>query len=616
MKKKYFTSELRVSHPDFGYAPPPPPPHITPSRGSYQATLLSKTLKAYSKPVQDFQPKVNYMNALEVKLHSLSPFFSEADEEELKTCCYLGFGGRHHAQSDEGRSIGNDFEIDFDQEVLSAVSDQWKKTLRAHRSEIMSSLRLVMPTGTSLGWPYLFQDNSDNVRTFFLGMMALALQADRSIGRSLADVESLLERSHGARFIVPGWRYQHTKKVVPMFTREGMYWTQNLEFRTRLIAMVGKEGVLWNRRAAKIAINTALKMPQHAQNRTYIQSVISKWQNDPSLQVVAVDVSGFDNGFGGKNLVTLLSVYSDITGTDHQDLVSEVSAPMLVPFGQSLYTTTQRVTPQLPSGASFTSGVGLLAGDYLIGKLYKILGISLKPHYDGVKVMYLNWGDDMLIAVPKAVDVKKAYDTLSLHSGLEFDFEPTIKYLGFNYGSGSLQADHGYSIARLVIKSLLPEQKTFYPFSLIGYAARLQFITKAKEFHDIFTTLFWEDRYGPKFPFSELKSRLSHALEESAKLDSVPRDTLNFLLHGNNPEDDPNSLSHIDFDFSKWIGNSFIDVTDPEKAVRDSSSKLASVHLRWIRQVADSGTPALIGLADQLSAQYSWRGGQKLSPYF
>lgn len=491
----------------------------------------------------------------------------------------------------------------------------------ARKIEQTERLDFTIPNGTSLGWPFLFKDSVDNVRTFTLGILALAIDSDKQRGASLADVYGILQASYGTRLIVPGWRLQHTARPIPAYAENSFRWTQNVSSRRRLIAQLDKPGIIFNRKPSKVMIATALRLPQHDQSRPYIQSVFDRWKKTSGTKVVAVDVSGFDNGLGGSNLVHLLGLMHRITGIGKvEDLITEVSAPMLVPFGKEVFQTTSTVTPQLPSGASFTTSVGLLAGDYIALKLAKILGLQIGPASNQLE--YLNWGDDFAIRVPAQLDLSQAFEKLSVHTGLTFDFEPTLKYLGFNYGSGVVEAHVGYSMGRLILKTIYPERPTVAPFSRIGYVARLQFVHGDPElYHQLFTQNFWEPRLGAPFSYRDKDDVLKQALLQSATESEYDRDTLNFLLHGLQPTEAETTSGHlldslgVDFDFASWIGHSYVDLTDPEALLRKEAAPLLLEYAQNIKIIKAGGMGAVPSLMSALSAKYNWRTSNSgLSP--
>lgn len=598
--------KVGVEHPKYGYASAPFPSRLRGNTFAYARSIAAKQLKGYSRPREYYEQEATNVAAFFKKIEAFAPILSEADVANLATTCHMGTRSRGHAQPDEGRDVGGNFVIKWNEDILGEVQKDWARYYATIPDK--DDLQLVLPTGTSLGWPFLFPDDARGVRTLVLAAMALGIDVEKQRGTPLEEMLNVLAARYGPRFITPGWRHQHSSKVMPVFTGNRQLWTQNVEYRTRLIAMVDKWAVVYNRLVSKRAVKTALSMPQHDQRRPVISTTLTKWNGMRGCKCVAVDVSGFDNGFGGPNLVRLLKILSTVfgDGKEHANLVAEVTAPMLVPYSNLVYQTTERVTPQLPSGASFTTAIGLLASDYIARLLIHHSG---KVRGDAPTQMdWLSWGDDIVMRFPDDVNVKEVFRKVSLEIGLEFDFEPTLKYLGFDYASGELKTNLGYSTGRLIQKSIYPESPTAYPYSIIGYCARLSFVSGDPAFfHQTFTQHFWDPvKYGPPFRFDQMKDVLNLALEKAALEPRPNRDSLNFLLHGLDPIEGADLLP-MDFDFTKWVGKSYIDVSDPERAISLGDPELADLAKPWLRKIKDQGTVAVSEFVDTLGQQLRWR---------
>lgn len=604
------TPELSVRNDKYGYGYAPSPEQLRPTSLRYAEILRAKMAKPYSRDRQVFEMARNSVAAFFEKAAAFSPIFSEADAANLATTCSMGTRSRSHAQPDEGRDVGRSFVIRWRPELLATVERDWHNHFVDLRKKgAFQKLDLVLPTGTSLGWPFLFPDDDAGSRTLVLAAMAAAVSLEKRRGTTLRDLYSRLSAEYTNRFIAPGWRYQHTQKQMPVLYRDGLMWTQNVEFRTRLIAMVDKVAITYNREISKMAVKTALAMPQHNQDRPFISRTFKAWQSERGRQIVAVDVSGFDNGFGGQNLITLLGALSRIVEQPEQlpNLVEEITAPMIVPYAKSVMETHSRYCPQLPSGASFTTAVGLIASDYITTLIAFHAGSSIGSGPNQCK--RLSWGDDIVMSFPASVDVKRTFELVSEELQLSFDFEPTLKYLGFDYGSGSLQTNGGYSTGRLLQKSIFPESPTFYPYSIIGYVARLLFVNgDARFYHDTFTRSFWDvAKYGPPFSFDDRNAVLQQALKKASESPRDNRDTLNFLLHGLDPLEGQDLLSELNFDFTSWVGRSYIDVTDPDAVLKSLSTELATMARPWFKAILTDGIDPFISFVNSLVPRYNWR---------
>lgn len=610
--------KIGVSHPDFGTGRPPTPELIEPTTMAYAQYYENKLKKRASKPLEFYQNRLPLVREKYRKLAAFERYFVESDIAELSTLCDIGDRAFTHSQADEGRTIGSTFSIKFDEEVVKQVLDIWTPLIKRAR---LSDVSVKVPSNTSLGWPYLFADTEEKPRAFMLAVMAAAIHRSKLDGMTLRDAHSIQEQTYGPRFLVPGTRQQHTSKPMPLLHGMGndfsITWTQNFEGRTRYIAMGGKLAMLWNKYDSKLIVNAALLSDQHIQDRPILEKTIVKWAARPNWETVAMDASGFDGAIGGNNLKEVLRWISVLVGrSTHEDLLDEVSAPMLVPFLAKSYLTTTPITPQLPSGVSFTTACALLMGDYIALKFCKDAGLTY-----GKDFFYKNWGDDFILHFPSSVNFEEVVKSVSVNTNIKFDREPTVKYLGFNYANGEYETRLGYSVGRLLIKSILPERKSFYPFSLIGYLARLHFIPGDKErFHQLALNTIWDETLmGPKFIYADRDARLKKALTDAQKATLVDTDVIQFLVHGFDGDSLEASVSEdldIDFDFSQWIGNAFIDLTDPIKAMREHSPELFNQNRVLAKRAAEVGLLAVAEIADVLKNRYNFRQAGSYGPFF
>jgi hypothetical protein len=340
--------------------------------------------------------------------------------------------------------------------------------------------------------------------------------------------------------------------------------------------MGSKIGIVWNRMATKRLLGAAMKMSHHNQDRSFLLRRMNLWKRSAATHhVIAVDVSKFDKGHGG-DFLRKYAKYAAMILRDSKvedDFLAEVSLPMMVSMGSQFFFTEDQVAPQLPSGVSFTTVCGLFFGDYISRYIGQSAGMSLSGL--GSTWDYLNWGDDMVLFIPKTAGSAEAILTkASAALGLELEEEPSLKYLGFNYGSGVVSTRGGYSVARLVSKIFLPERAKVYPYSVVGYTARLRFIPDPEKFHDKFLRQGWFDSLGDPFPYSQRGDAEMQALKKIAEAPaSFDRDALNFILHGLDPGEGQNLLQDslgLDFDFETWLGGGFADLTDPGKFAAES----------------------------------------------
>jgi hypothetical protein len=266
-----------------------------------------------------------------------------------------------------------------------------------------------------------------------------------------------MSRWAGPPFLAFGLRHQPKEGPMPLLHSGGQTWVTNLEDRIRYIAMGGKGPVIWNRVASKQILYKAMQVRHHSQDRNLLSTTISKWIQDPNIDVVAADVSSFDKKHGGPIMKIPFEIFGRLLHDSRvaDDFLAEVEMPMIVPYQRGLYMTEDRIAPQIPSGVSSTTIQGLFWGDYISRYIGKELGLPLSGL--GKTWDYFNWGDDILLAVPKKVQIDTFFSKISDKLDITLTREPTVKYLGFNYGSGEYEARIGYSVGRLVSKIFLPE---------------------------------------------------------------------------------------------------------------------------------------------------------------
>jgi hypothetical protein len=289
------------------------------------------------------------------------------------------------------------------------------------------------------------------------------------------------------------------------------------------------------------------------------------------------------------------------------DFLTEVSMPAVAFSQGQVYLTADKVAPQLPSGVSFTTVCGLFYGDYICRLIAKHAGMSYNQR--GRTWDYLNWGDDIVMKLPAGTDVPSLLKRVTADLQLELDEEPTLRYLGFNYASGKVKANKGYSLGRMILKHMFPETPKFYPFSVIGYVARLEFMHDPEQFHRLALEHWWPDSMGPKFPFKDRKAILEKALLDSLQEDKFDSDALNFLLHGLNAEEASQLLDPlgVDFDFSDWIGHHYTDYSDPIKTLRAMDEEMYASSKTMLSRLQLGGSQALPNFANWIIGKWGLR---------
>lgn len=605
MLLKEIHPSIGLKHDKFGFGPPPAPEGLARGTGQYLSLLNTRRVDTSRKLRSD---RLSNLQAYVKTLETICQYYEFFDDYDLRevipTATAMGFIKDSHSDLDEGAPLRLNRTHALDKTIVDSIVSDWKREI----SKISSEFDLVLPNQTNLGWPFLFSAQGE-LRPFVLGILALAVQTAKSRGETLHDSYLRLVNSYGNPVMFQGKRLQHTGKLIPMIDANGFSWTRNLEPRVRAIYMGSKIGIIWNRLSTKKLLAAAMAQPQHTQDRTELQAKISKWMKDDRLQVLAIDVSKFDKGHGSQYL-RLFSKYAASILNDpsvEKDFLTEVTMPLVAMYGRSVYQTTDKIAPQLPSGVSFTTTCGLFYGDYLCRFIGKEAGLSLDSL--GSRWHYLNWGDDMIIALPRAVDKRELLATVARKVQLELTEEPVIRYLGYNYANGELKTKVGYSTGRMVLKHFLPERKKVYPFSLIGYLARLHFLPNPERFHEVTLAIGWLPEFGDPFPFSQRKARLEKAMKDSLTVDSVDSSALDFLLHGMDPTSSQELLDPLglDFDVSDWIGGAYTDFKDPQKAMEEIDPALYQEAKTLIKRVSEDGFQSVPLFGEWITGRWSLR---------
>lgn len=597
--------QYRLSHPDYGASLPVIPSGLSLFQGTYGNHLNGKARATGLRPLDTLLSKLPEYTRL---LHGLADFRHYYDEydltEVMPATCALGLVMPSHSDLDEGAPLGRPRDPSLlDKKIVADVIAQWKRAFIPSED-----VKLSLPVRTNLGWPFPFSGHMD-VRPFVLSALAVSVAHAKKAGLSLSDVMARLAVPFGPPILIQGTRKQTTGKPMPLIHTTGMTWTKNIAPRVRSISMGGKLGIIWNREATKRLLKAAMRLPQHTQERAVIARKIDAWKKR-GLTRIAVDVSKFDKAHGGAMLKFFADSMGVVTGDSRvpADFLAEVSMPMLFRYNNQVYQTNSDVAPQLPSGVSFTTVAGLFFGDIVSRTLLSMFGVT-DPALQ--EQSYLNWGDDIVIAVPPVSEersraiLEKASDRLQLG----FDIEPALRYLGFLYASGAVQARTGYSIGRMVSKQFFPETPKVYPFAAIGYWARLEFIPDPRSFHKRFVSKYWTKELGEAVPYERRDYAMKTAMSAAVTADIADADALNFLVHGMDADDSASLLDGIvELDVVEaYLGGAFLDVTDPVRALRENASTAGVVLRSRMVDIESRGIDALPYLGQDLASQLSLR---------
>lgn len=484
----------------------------------------------------------------------------------LPTTTALGIVPPSHTDVDELGTLGRNNDFEYSQDTVAAVKKYYSKYMQEYDGSYS------LPRGKNTAYPIIIPGLHREVNDIALAAQVALASAAKSRKWSLPDLFRFLQQYHGQNFTIYGERRQHVGKTMPMSLSQGIHFGKMVEARVRGIYMSPKVAVAYNRRTVKKALATILATPVHVQDRPTIQNIMNKGKA-AGKEFIAVDFSKFDQQFGNKRGRQVLRIISDLFGVDafYDDLDAEFSSPLITFRQGQAYRYSN--APILMSGASFTSVVGC------IGNVLST--VEMLSHYFGTtpadvvgmiesgRVLYIAWGDDTVLALDKGDhDFEKlqwAYDKVKM----KVDKEPVIKYLGNVYFPDAIKdVRTGYSLGRAIQQQFFPERKKTFPFSTIGYVARLTLMEKSmsKEFHSIMLKRWVEEDLGPRFKYEDkegvVRNLMPEAQKKAARIAELD-DILMSLTHG--VDDIAFELDPELAGFKDLLGLTSADFSDPLK---------------------------------------------------
>lgn len=571
---------------DFPVGMPPLGPGIVPvnTESPYLMKIIRDLRETSQYPLSDvMMVEKKFRDVLTGALNVFSPMFTDYDNKViLPTTCALGYKRASHQELEErGKSgEGSDFVMPYD-----FVTKCANYVMQFKKPEDWENFSMSLPRQTAMGFPHQYRAVSRDTNLQLLALHVAAAMGAKAKSISLADLKSVFERFYGPCIITPGSRFQHTDKTMIMPTSAGIYYTKNFEPRRRLILAGPKFMIVYNREMTKRALNVLKNSPHHNQDRNYISATIDKWVKDPSMDVYAADHSKFDNRHGLPRSENFLKALCDIIAGMPQafeHIMTEFETPHYLWYANAAYTVDN--TSILKSGISPTTILGIFAGfcatcyafSHALGKSVDDV---LRLFKDG-SIGCLSWGDDTVLAWKKTLTDKTKIEAGFAIQKLKVEEEPSIRYLGSLYDNGPFKGTmkKGYPIGRAVQQTFFPERKKDFPFSAIGYIARLQLVGQSGEqFHELMSrSRFWDESlYGRKFAFKDRMSVLESLVplvEKYAIKINQMDDILQSLTHGLS-DMGIDSLDGQFEEFGQFLGMSQIDVSDPLKVAAETNPK-------------------------------------------
>lgn len=511
-----------------------------------------------------------YQKQVTMGMRVVGPLLTDYDKEVvLPSTCALGIWPSACTDLDAQGSLGLDTDVTYPDHIIDALVDHYARFL----PKSLADISLSMPRGKMIGFPYFVPGSSRSANDVFLALCAMLVTGAKKAGGqdSLASLYSFLKPHHGEAFAIEGFRQQHTAKEMPIILRDGIYSSTNFNPRYRIINMESKLSVLDIREDVKKMLYAIKGSPLHTQDRKEILERIDRRQKQGWL-IVATDYSKFDFRHGGKRGHQQIDLHSRVLKSE----AYKKSATLA--FNTRFFTYGHKQVYQFPGDVMLKSGLGnttligctgnASATVAVLADIWRISGKEVMAKL-GQEWDALEWGDDTVLML-KDTSLWDVISTTYKKFKLEVDQEETIKFLGSNYLAGGFKGsfDKGYSIGRAFQQQFFPERMKIYPFTTVGYIARLELMgPKGRDFHSVMLPFFESMDLGPPFKYDDRYAVLDKLGPEIAKkADKISQmdDILALFTHG--IQDLSHDLVDMPPEFLKLLGlTSTIDLTDPIK---------------------------------------------------
>lgn len=516
-------------------------------------------------------------------VRSFSSLLSDYDKKViLPATCALSIKKSSHFDIDETGKLGRGKVASYPDVAFQCINRVYSDLLRSIQ---LDEAHLSLPRGKNLGWPTPVSTRSRADSDLLLGVHTLVSVVGKKKGYRLIDLYKDLEGTFGPSFAYSGYRLQHHGKVHLCCCADRNVITECFEPRSRAIYMSPKFAVAWNRPYVKALLGAVMKNPLHTQDRTQITQRISAMLS--SGYTIALDVGKFDQSHGGTAGEQIIKIMCDLLskryGMSADHLVSDFMAEFdTMPLIRSLSGCYRAPGGQiLSSGVSMTSVLGCFGSELIAYTLASILLKTSDPDailsQKGRSWDALTWGDDIVFSVSKRFFsdyeafmnfITKGGETVNL----EFTAEPTIKFLGQNYDMLEYQGSKSYPLSRMIQNSFFPERPKLYPYTQVGYIARLLLLDPhiVKDVHKV--CLSYQDTLGIRpFDWADHENVLREMIPLIQKRsDSIGAldDVLNIFSHGLDPDMFDGSFESDAM--MDMLALTRVDVSDPMKFLSEN----------------------------------------------
>jgi len=513
----------------------------------------------------------------------------------MNSTCALGLIPPRHSYLEESGTIqfGNDMK--YSDSVIRRTAEDIKPTY-SNKVKYYS-----IPRGTNPGWPFFVPGTRRELTNKFLLISAAIALGARKVKSSLSSLLGTLSTDFGHPIHLSGERFSHTDKEMIANYAEGIYTSTSFHFRVRMILMVSKISVIFNKPEANNLLDAILKSSFNFQDRSIMHPVQTYLTNSMEWVQLPTDIKKYDHHIRGERLQSILKIINAIDPSINTDnFITEMNGTIVTAYQGSLYTQSDTSYPQmLVSGASPTTVIGTLGSRMFwnnfkaeVSKRFHVnlreadnrtinpgnIADSLK-HFDTVHYCHGddNWGAIRVEVFKKLF--KHTDDFLQFYgeiNKIEVKLEDLSKFLGFVSGNNNFQGTitTGTPVYRFIQSLIYPERRKQYPFTVVGYIAKvlMQDSQLHSELHNLVLQI-WDNPLftldlGPKFEWKDRQKVLDDLkillLKHPEKLSQLNEEVLRLtsgLTEHYNLLDLPPELSNL----LDIMGMPHIKSSDPEE---------------------------------------------------
>lgn len=593
----------------------------TPPPSEFMNVLERKRQRLYSASVQEaLDGYWRYVDILKRLYEAYKPLLNSYDIEQLlPTTTALSYMKPHHTQLDERGYIYKQRNYTLPQELEEVLVQYYRPWI----AKCLNEVSLTITLGKNPGWPTPKGGRSDEEGDMLAAIHAAVAVGAHANGWSLATLIATLEGMFGKSFTIPGFRHQMKDGWFFEKYLEGTVYFLNSMFRVRAINMNLLLSKCFNNPYVKPALHGVLASDMHTQDRTVMSNRIYSWKKK-GWHYVATDFSRYDFHMGFQHGKSCLRIASRASCPNwepmYNDLCTEFDTDNILYDRNGLYITPGGA--YLSSGISTTSLVGSIGSHIITLEMVHLLTGWDYAHCQREHMRSwdaITFGDDAVFAISdtiilpqwKPFDFDKVLPEVSKVTGMTITKETSMRFLGYHYIMDDYpDAPIGYQNWRFVQQMAFPERRKVYPFTFIGYAARMTLIPereRAIAIHNANKPFFEELDLGEWMPYDKIRAKLEYFQQHPELLEKGKTELHAILqvltkgLEANEAVD----MGLIDDDL--WIqllGPASADLTDPEKYITENRPTVNKQLIDGIAKLKSGAIHQLPLVLSQMTAIY------------